>query len=480
MPNLYSISDCEEFGISEVHELYRKHVNPSQVDIFSSFEFGRQIFSRAEGMYIYTNEGRKILDFTGGLGVLSHGHNHPRILAVREKFQRDRKMEVHKIVFSPYVAALSHNIAALLPGDLNKCFFPNSGAEAVEGALKIAFKAHANKKPRGYVLHSDTSFHGKLIGSGTISGSQESVFDFPKMQDTGAFKVNNLSSVETLVSNLRHADGVSNVYAIIVEPFNATTMLACSPEFLAGLRDICDRENIFLIFDVVFSGWGKCGQLFYFMESGILPDVLTMSKSFGGGKASISAFVCTDYLFKSAYGSDNDALLHTSTYNGFGEECATALEAVNIIVEEDYPARSRHIHEYLHTGFKKLQQKYPKAISDVRGAGALNGIVVASPFAIIEKALSAFPVVFKNKTAFINKVTAASIMDELFSSHDILTMMSENKDTVLLSAMPSLIAEDRELDMFLNGLDAVLDRGLSRIVGAFVGSKLKQILRAGD
>ncbi len=475
MAELLSIDDCERLSVDQVWDLYRRYVNPGQVNIFSTFAFGRELFTDAEGMYLNTADGRRILDFTGGLGVLSHGHNHPRILKARTDYQRRKRMEVHKIVFSPYIAALSHNVAELLPGDLNKCFFPNSGAEAVEGALKAAYKSRTPR--RDFVLHADISFHGKLIGSGTISGSQTGVFDFPKMANTATFAYDDLDSVRARVDGLRRPDGTSNVYAIIVEPFSATTLTGCSRAFLEGVREICDREGIALIFDEVYTGWGKTGTLFAFMRHGVMPDILAMSKSFGGGKSSISGLVVRDGVFDTAYGTDDDALLHTSTYNGFGEECVTALEAVNIAVEDDYPGRAERIHERLVGGLSALQKDFPGDIGEIRGQGALVGLVLNSPFELVEKALAAIPVgPLKNKRSFIRKLTAAALMDDLYAREGVLTMMIENGDFVALTAAPSLIAEDADIDRFLHSVRASLDRGLGKLVSTFVATKLKMML----
>ena len=122
---IYSVEDAEKLTINEVTDLYKKYINPNQAQIFSNLPYGKDIFSSAEGVYIYTNTGKKILDFTGGLGVLGLGHNHKKIIASRIKFQEKKRMEVHKIVFSQYMAALANNIACLLPENLNKSFFLN-------------------------------------------------------------------------------------------------------------------------------------------------------------------------------------------------------------------------------------------------------------------------------------------------------------------------------------------------------------------
>lgn len=101
MPNLVSIEECERLTVREVHDLYRQYVNASQVNLMTSFGFGRDLVDSAEGAYLTLGDGRRILDLTGGVGVLNHGHNHPRILAARQRFAERRRMEVHKTYFSP-------------------------------------------------------------------------------------------------------------------------------------------------------------------------------------------------------------------------------------------------------------------------------------------------------------------------------------------------------------------------------------------
>ena len=129
MAELLSVDDCEKLSARQVHDLYRRHVSRSQVSLIGSFGFGNDLVSHAEGAWIHLRDGSRVLDFTGGVGVLNHGHNHPRILAVRERFQAQRRMEVHKNYFSPYVAGLSANLAALLPGDLNVSYAESRPAD---------------------------------------------------------------------------------------------------------------------------------------------------------------------------------------------------------------------------------------------------------------------------------------------------------------------------------------------------------------
>lgn len=469
MDHLYSWKDCTQFDIEKVLKLYSKYVNRSQTKLIGSFGFGRTVADRAEGMYIYTADGKAILDFTGGVGVLGHGHNNPRILAARIEYQKQKRMEVYKNFFSQYLAGLSHNIATLLPEDLNISYFCNSGAEAVEGAVKLAYKYHNGN--RKYVLHADISFHGKLLGTGGLTGSPELHFRFPTIPNIESFKYNDIESVEEAVAQLRKANGESDIYAIVLEPFNASSLRECSADFLRRLRQICSKEDIVLIFDEVYTGWAKTGELFFFMKHNIIPDILTYAKSFGGGKASISGYTSRTPFFKKAYGNLNDATLHSTTYNGFGEECITAIEAINVIMEEDFVGKAKRIYERLNGGLKKLQSKYPDCIKEVRGSGALNGILLNDELNLaLRTAISFIPGDLFGDPRFAAKLVTGAVISELYNKHNILTFYGSNREIPLIIS-PSLVATDEDLDYFLDALDKTLAHGRYKLVMLFAKFK---------
>lgn len=466
---LFNWKDCVNFDIKQVKNLYRKYVNKHQADLLSTFAFGRTTATHAEGMYIYTANGHKILDFTGGMAVVSHGHNNPRILAARAEFQRQKRMEVHKNFLSQYIAGLSYNIAQLLPGDLDISYFCNSGAEAVEGAVKLAYKHSGGK--RKFILHSNISFHGKLLGSGSLTASPEVSFDFPSIPHKELFEYNNIGSVKTKVSELRKSSGESDIYAIILEPFSASSLRHCSAEFLKELREICTKENIVLIFDEVYSGWTKAGGLFYFMKHNVIPDIVTYSKAFSGGKASISGYTTRTPIFDKAYGNLNDAIIHSTTYNGFGEETITAIEALNIIIEEDFVGKSEHIHQHLRKGLERLQKKYPNFIDEVRGSGTLNGIILNKNInSAIEKTINLVPGDFFKDERFIAKLITCSVMSYLYNKFGVLTSYGQNEEIPLLVS-PNLVVKDEELDYFLESLDKTLAVGKFRLLFDFVKQK---------
>ncbi|PZG24417.1 aspartate aminotransferase family protein [Micromonospora craterilacus] len=468
-PNLFTLDDAERLDVDEVHDLYRRYVNRSQVKLMTSFGFGRELVAHAEGAHITLRDGRRLLDLTGGVGVLSHGHNHPRILAARERFARERRMEVHKTYFSPYLAALSHNLAAVLPGDLNMSFLPNSGAEAVEGAVKLAYKYHGGK--RGTVLRADIAFHGKLLGSGGLTGAPRT-FAFPTIPGIDTFRYNDLASVREAVRRHRN-----DVYAVLIEPFSASTIQACSEEFLRGLRELCDAEDIVLIFDEIYTGWGKTGSLFHFMRyPGLLPDVLTTSKSFGGGKSSISAFVAREPVFRRAYDNLTDALLQSTstTYYGFGEETATALEAVNIALDDDYPTRAREIGRVLDAGLTRLAERHRDAVARVDGCGALWGVFLDGGPRVLDLVGKLAPVGLARDPRFRFKLITCAVVDALYRDHGIYTYYTLNGENPLVLA-PPLVTDPTDVEYAVTCLDKTLEQGLTRLVARFVKEKVSSL-----
>ena len=467
---LMTVNDAEAMSVSDIWSKYRHYVSSSQVDLIGSFLFGRELAEYSEGCYIYTKS-RKILDITGGIGVLNHGHNHPRILKVRRDFNKKKKMEVHKNFFSPYIAALSHNVAQLLPDDLNISYFPNSGAEAVEGAMKMAYKYHDGN--RKIILHSDISFHGKLLGAASVTGSPELNFRFPEISGVHSYEYNNFENIEDLVRLYRQDSNECDIYAILVEPLNASSMRKCSKDFLLNLRELCDKENIVLIFDEVYTGWGKTGELFNFMHyEGLIPDIVTYAKSFGGGKSSISGYTAREHIFREAYDNLNDATLHSTTYYGFGEECSTAIEALNILADEDFVGNSKKIGVMLDDGLNDLKKKYPDFILDIRGSGALWGIVLNTKIStkIMTIVSKIIPIDILKDERFMSKLATASVISKLYNDHDILSFYGSNVETPLIISFP-LIATETEVRYALRAIDSVLSEGIFNLITSFVKVK---------
>ncbi len=471
--NLITLNDVDSLSIDQIKKIYENHISKTQSDLFSRFNFGSDLIASASGCYLITREGRKILDATGGIGVLNHGHNHPRILKAREEFSRKNSMEVHKAFHSPYLAALSANVSSLLPEELTHSYFPNSGAEAVESAMKMAYKYHEGR--RHVILHSSISFHGKLFGSGSVTGSSEINFKFPTISGVDSFRYNDIEDFRRKVKE--HSDtGLSNVYAVLIEPFNVSSMTYCDSTYLTEVREICSQNNIVLIFDEVYSGWCKTGELFFFMRTpNLVPDILCYAKSFGGGKASISGITTKKEIYKSAYDNQDHVMLQSTTYYGFGEECITAIEALQIIVDDDYVAKSKMLEASFSRMLHKLKADFPQEIILVRGAGALWGLVLGKPSSDSTLNLLLKLTPYRSYTNFIEKLTAAAVVDFCYREHGILLFMSASHDTWLKISLP-LIATQAEIDLVHQSLNSCFSIGLDKILHNFLKHNLKKKL----
>ena len=346
--------------------MYEEHINPGMLKFFDLLGFKEIRPIRSEGMYIYTQDGKKILDFTGGRGVLSHGHNHPRLTELRQKIEQNKIPVVWKDFVSPYMAVLAKNLAAICPGDLNYSFFCNSGAEAVEGAMKIAEK-YQGKEKKVFVSASN-SFHGKTHATLSISGCEESKKYFKLLDNCFFVPYGDYDALAEFILSRK------DICAVILESIHAGNITIPPKDYLKKVRELTERAGVLLILDEVFTGFGKTGKLFAFEHVDIVPDILAMSKTFGGGKATIAAYIARDKIFKKAYGSAEDALVHSTTYNGFANECLTAIEAINILFEENLVENSKAMGEYLLSQLKNLKNKYPKIIKEARGIGLLCGV----------------------------------------------------------------------------------------------------------
>lgn len=460
---LLSVQDAESLAIEEVWRLYAEHINPYQVELLGAFGPGRKRVIFSEGNYIIEADGSKILDLTGGIGVLNHGHNHPAILQTRQNFQLHKRMEVHKSYFSPYVAALSHNIAMVLPGDLSVSYFPNSGAEAVEGAIKLAFKAIGHQ--RDTVAYSHISFHGKLLKAGGVTGSPENHFKFPTNLKTAKFRFNDVEDLRKVFQD-SVTNGASRIYALILEPLNASSMTFATEEFLREARRLCDFHGVALIFDEVYSGWGKTGHLFNFMRvDGLVPDILCYAKSLGGGKASIAGYTASSELAAKAYFSFRDATLHSTTYFGFGEETATAIEAIRIIVDEGLVERGAAIGEKFREVAERTRDFDQKYI--LSGSGALWGITIRPSYTekILNLAGKAIGLSSGDKR-FGAKVLAGSLVHHLYERHKILTYVGFNETNPLIVSFP-LNTPDEEVDYAANALIETLSQPASKLLANF-------------
>jgi len=452
----YVLDDVEKLSTQERVYLTQKYVNPGMVKLFKILGFDKAWATSAEGMYIFLKDGRKILDMTGGNCVIGLGHNHPRILEARAKVSNNKRLELCKSFLSPYMAVLASNIATLLPEDLQYSFFCGSGADAIEGALKLAQKHHG--KNRMGLVYTDHSFHGKTYAAMSISSLEEPRHHFSLLDCCYQIPYGDAEALEIFLQN-RCKNSTNNkpdICAFILEAIHGTRIVFPPKGYLKQIRNICDRYDVLLILDEIYTGFGRTGYWFAFEPENIVPDIVCYSKIFGGGKATIAGYTTRKSVFLKAYGKTEDSMIHSTTYSGMSEECATAIEALNIVKEENLVERTKKLGKYLEKQLYKLKEKYPDRVTDVRGRGLLWGVELNPPMNQVVKQVKPFLIKRGlDKTSILLKLTGAIVLSELFNTHNVLAYLGFTRRNLIVFS-PSLFVSKEELNQAINALDRIL------------------------
>lgn len=332
---------------------------------------------RAEGAYIYAEDGKKYLDFTCGIGVTNTGHCHPKVVAaIREQAGLFLHAQANIVLHKPMMELIAE-LRTIVHPSIDGFFFSNSGAEALEGAVKLA--RAATGKPNIIVFSG--SFHGRTAGTMALTTSKTiyrsgfqplpaGVFVAPypyayklgmSEEKTSEYCLNALE--ELLLSQTSPAETA----AILIEPVLGEGGYVNPPaSFMKGLREIADKNGILLIFDEVQSGFGRTGKWFAQEHFGIVPDIMTVAKGIASGLPLSGVFSRLDLMKKWQVGS------HGGTYGGNALACAAGVATIRAMREEDMIGNAARRGVQLMTGLRKLQEQYP-LIGDVRGLGLMIG-----------------------------------------------------------------------------------------------------------
>jgi acetylornithine/succinyldiaminopimelate/putrescine aminotransferase len=341
--------------MSEIRELFLRHLAQT-----SEAPIGLEV-ERAEGSWLYSTDGRRYLDMIAGIGVSALGHGHPAVLGA---ITRQLRRHLHVMVYGEYIieaqAKLAARLAAVLPAGLDRVYFTNSGAEAIEGALKTARKHTA----REAFVAFDGAYHGDTMGALALAGNDR--FRAPFGRLPGPIR-------HLPYDNEAALDAIdSNVAAVIVEPVQAEGGVRIPRrDFIEALRQRCDRSGALLVFDEVLTGLGRTGKLFALEHFGVVPDLMVLAKAVGGGLP-LGAFCGRDEIIAKL--SRNPPLGHITTFGGHPLSCAAGLASLEIIVAERLWERAERTGTLLRRSLKRL---IGPEITEVRGIGLLVGLQFA-------------------------------------------------------------------------------------------------------
>jgi len=323
---------------------------------------------RGTGCRVWDTEGREYLDFVAGIATCTLGHAHPALVET-VTHQIQKLHHVSNLYYIPEQGELAQWLTERSCAD--HAFFCNSGAEANEGAIKLARKyAHTVLNiDDPVVITANASFHGRTLATITATGQPKYQKNFnPLVPGFHYVPYNDIAALESAIAQLNNSE--RRVAAILLEPLQGEGGVRPGTiDYFQAVRQICDREGILLILDEVQVGVGRTGKLWGYENLGIEPDIFTLAKGLAGG-VPIGAMLCKDFCNVFQPGD------HASTFGGNPLVCAAALCVCQTLEQENLLANAQERGEQLRAGLGRIAQKYPHLIAEVRGWGLISGLVL--------------------------------------------------------------------------------------------------------
>ena len=315
---------------------------------------------RAEGVYLFGNDGKKYIDLISGVSVSNVGHRHDKVVeAVKRQVDNYMHLMVYgEIIQSPQVQYAA-KLAELLPKGLDVCYFVNSGSEAVEGALKLAKRFTG----RSRIISCKNGYHGSSHGALSIQGREDFKTAFrPLLPDTHLIDFNDVQALEQIDNHTA---------CVVIEPVQAEAgVVFPENDFLKKARERCSETGTLLIFDEIQTGFGRIGHLFAMERFGVAPDIALFAKALGGGMP-LGAFISSQEIMAAL--ASNPVLGHITTFGGHPVCCAAGFAALETLLEENLIENCRAMSEI----FKKNLNH--SAIKEVRGEGLLLAVELDDP-----------------------------------------------------------------------------------------------------
>ncbi len=352
------------------------------------------VIDRAQGSYLFARDGRRYLDFSCGISVTNLGHGHPHVLEAVHS-QVDRLIHISVVAHHEPMIALAEKLAGVAPGNLDKVFFSNSGAEAVEGAIKLA--RYVTGRPAIIAFHG--AFHGRTYGAMSLTASKghyreryepllPAVYHVPYpyayRNPSGPGEQATTDYVMGFIEEMLDTRvPPANIAAFIVEPVLGEGGYVVPPaDFLRRLRALCDRHGILLVFDEVQSGYGRTGKMFASEHFGVVPDIMTLAKSIASGFPLAAVVARSDLM------DQWEPAAHGSTFGGNPVSCAAGIATLEVFEREGVLANARVRGDELLRRLRGLQATHP-AIGEVRGLGLMIGVELVKPDRAPDKDLNA-------------------------------------------------------------------------------------------
>ena len=352
----------------------KEYMDQGEQYLIHTYNRFKIVLDKGEGVYLYDVNGKKYLDFAAGIAVFALGYGN-------KEYNDALKAQIDKLI---HTSNLYYNVPAIEAAKkvveasgLKKAFFTNSGAEAIEGALKMAkrYAYDRDKNSDHEVIAMNHSFHGRTMGALALTGNSHYQEPFgPMISGIKFAEFNNLDSVKALINE--------KTCAIIVEPVQGEGgIYPATEEFLKGVRALCDEHDLLLILDEIQCGMGRSGEMFAWQKYGVKPDVMTVAKALGNG-VPIGAFLACGKAATAMVPGD-----HGTTYGGNPLVTAAADAVLDIFEKRHIADHVKEVGAYLYEKLEGLKDKYD-VVKDHRGVGLIQGLEFTVPVGpIVSKAL---------------------------------------------------------------------------------------------
>mgnify|MGYP001099654942 FL=1 len=353
----------------------QEYIEEAEQSLLHTYNRYQIIIEKGKGVYLYDTDGIKYLDFVSGIAVFALGYGN-------KDYNDALKSQIDKVI---HTSNYYYNMPAIRAAKklkevsgMDRVFFTNSGAEAVEGAIKAARK-YAYQKDGGTdheIIAMEHSFHGRTFGALSVTGTPKYREPFEPMIGNVRFaRMNDLASVEELINE--------KTCAIILETVQGEGgLVPATEEFLKGVKALCEEKDILLILDEIQCGMGRTGHMFAWQRYGVKPDIMTTAKALGCG-VPVGAFLMTEKVAANSLAAGD----HGTTYGGNPLACAAVEKVLDLFEENHIIENVREVAPYLEQRLEELKEKYD-CITERRGTGLMQGLVFDCPVReVIERAL---------------------------------------------------------------------------------------------
>ncbi|MEP6709125.1 MAG: aspartate aminotransferase family protein [Verrucomicrobiota bacterium] len=424
--------------LGENYQLHERHINRTLVAAQRVIGFDK-VYARAEGAYLYDMDNAAYLDFLSGYSVFNIGRNHPQVKqALRDVLDLDLPNMV-QMDCSLLSGLLAEAITKRTPPHLDAVFFCNSGTEAMEGALKFARAATQRKR----VISLESAFHGLSLGSLSLMGCESFTEGFGPLMDGFETRVA-LDDVTAVERELSRRD----VAAFVIEPVQGKGVKYPHGDFFVRVQELCRQYGTLLISDEIQTGLGRTGKMFGFQHWNLEPDIITLAKTLSGGYVPCGAIVARRDIYQKTFSRMDRCVVHSTTFGRNNLAMACGLAALEVIDTENLIENSARMGKLLVERIDALRAKH-SFLKEVRGKGLMIAIEFHEPTKF--KLRMAWKLLHK-----VDKVLFPQmVVTQLLARHRILTQVAGHAMDVL-KILPPLIIGEREIDLFVNGLDNVL------------------------